>query len=433
MGRYQFMHVEGYARQAPKKGKAGGHSIRSVMAEAMRDEGAHPHVSEPLPPVILFGAGLAEVEAKATEWADESKDAIGRKLRKDGLALLAGVISCPPEMSDEEWAGYKLDAVAWLARDSRLVSVIEHVDEKERHFHFYKVPLAGERFEDVHPGRKASLEAAAKGEVKGAQNKAYKAAMRAFQDDFYGGVGVKHGLGRIGPGRRRLTREGWVAEQQTSAKIAQAMKAAEVDKAEGTRILAEAKATAKNALEAADAKQLELAAMAAQIEASNKASVEALAVSKRAKESNVKLAVALREQAAQIKADRASLKAEREGLEKFGHRVGIVVGSLTKAAGIVAMAVPRMWQELRWKQAADTEAQKAIGLSQELRQEAEKRAEAETREKRAMLQRDAALENVAKLSGKVAVVEVKPSLEPGVPFGPQQGQGKPRQRRRREP
>lgn len=38
--------------------------------------------------------------------------------------------------------------------------------------------------------------------------------MRRWQDDFFVHVGLKHGLARIGPARRRLTRSQWQAEQQ---------------------------------------------------------------------------------------------------------------------------------------------------------------------------------------------------------------------------
>src|SRR5476649_2523610 len=84
-------------RSQAGKGKAGGHTVASVMAEATRQPDACPHVENPAPPILLFGCSLAEVESKANEWAASSTDAIGRKLRKDGLCLLAGVISAPDD------------------------------------------------------------------------------------------------------------------------------------------------------------------------------------------------------------------------------------------------------------------------------------------------------------------------------------------------
>ena len=195
---YQFLHVEAYARKAGK-GKAGGHSIRSIIAEATREPGACPHVASPAPPVPLFGCSLLEVEALATAWGNESRDAMGRGIRKDGLCLLAGVVSAPDDMTAEGWESLKADTIGWLNRDGCLLSVIEHTDESHRHIHFYKVPAAGARFETLHPGRAASEAARKTGATKGEQNRAYKRAMSHFQSDFFDEVGMFSGLTRLGP------------------------------------------------------------------------------------------------------------------------------------------------------------------------------------------------------------------------------------------
>src|SRR5476651_440558 len=231
---FQFLHVESYARQAGK-GKAGGHTVASVMAEAKRQPDACPHVENPAPPILLFGCSLAEVESKANEWAASSTDAIGRKLRKDGLCLLAGVISAPDDMAAEVWESMKQEAIAWLNQDGRLVSVAEHADEAHRHVHFYKIPAPGARFETLHPGRAAALEAKADGALRGEQNRAYKEAMRGFQDDFFEQVGARHGLTRLGPAKRRLTRSEWKNEQVAALSLANAMIKADADKVENAR------------------------------------------------------------------------------------------------------------------------------------------------------------------------------------------------------
>ena len=95
----QFIHLECYSLQTPKCPKAGSHSVKSVMAEAIREAGSCPHVLDPQPPVLLFGVDPREIEALTKIWVISSVDAIGRKLRKDGLCLLAGVISCPPSFN----------------------------------------------------------------------------------------------------------------------------------------------------------------------------------------------------------------------------------------------------------------------------------------------------------------------------------------------
>src|SRR5450830_132706 len=185
---FQFIHIEGYARTAGK-GKAGGHTVASILAEASRSPDACPHIAKPQPPILLFGCPLAEVAAMAEAWAESARDSIGRKLRKDGLCLLGGVVSAPDDMTPEQWEGMKRAALDYLNRDERLVSAVEHADESYRHIHFYKLAGAGQRFETLHPGRAAAAAAKEAGAVKGEQNAAYRKAMRALQDDFFAEVG----------------------------------------------------------------------------------------------------------------------------------------------------------------------------------------------------------------------------------------------------
>lgn len=224
---YQFIHVEGYGRAAGK-GKSGGHTVASILAEAERREGDCPHVQEPKPPVVLDGLDPAGVAALATKLADKAKDARGHKLRKDALCLLGGVVSVPAGF--DRWDEYKRDVVAWLNTryGSSLVSVIEHTDEAHPHLHFYAVPLPGRRFDTLHPGlaaaaaadprrgdRKRSPEEKEAGRKAG--RVAYAQAMREFQDSFFQGVGRKYTLARLGPKKRRLTRAEWRAEEAARA------------------------------------------------------------------------------------------------------------------------------------------------------------------------------------------------------------------------
>lgn len=206
----QFIHIEGYARKAGK-GKAGGHSIASVLAEARRENGATPHVEQPKPPLALFG-DLTAVEAAAVEWAAQAKDEIGRKLRVDGLCMLAGVVSVPDEMTQPKWEEYKAAVLDWLKRKygQRLKAVVEHTDEAHRHCHFFAVPLAGERFDDLHAGRKVFAQMKAAEASREAQEHAYKNAMREFQRSFHVGVSASFGLAKKGPTPgRRLSRAEW--------------------------------------------------------------------------------------------------------------------------------------------------------------------------------------------------------------------------------
>ena len=88
---FQFLHIEAYARHGSKQhGQPRKWSAREIAAEAMREPDACPHVEQPQPPKVLHGCTPAEAAKLAHDWANGSKDARGRKLRADGLALAAG-------------------------------------------------------------------------------------------------------------------------------------------------------------------------------------------------------------------------------------------------------------------------------------------------------------------------------------------------------
>lgn len=242
---YQFIHTENYARSAPKTAKTtnagkSGKNINYVIAEANREEGAHPHIDAPEPPVLLYGAPLESIGEMVEEWAGSVTDNAGRKLRKDGLCLLAGVISAPNDIPDKNWDKFKNESIEYLLKKygNCLKSVIEHTDESHPHLHFYVIPEHGQKFDTVHQGRTASAKAKENGELKGEQNRAYKAAMREFQDEFYSAVGMQNGFTRIGPAKRRLTREEWKLEQVQAESFAKAVEKID-EKLEVTKIKAQ--------------------------------------------------------------------------------------------------------------------------------------------------------------------------------------------------
>ena len=225
---FQFMHIESYSRSTPKTGKTGGHSVRSIVAEANRESGSTHHIEAPLPPTYVYGRPLVELEATCESWAAGTTDAKGRKTRKDALCLLAGVFSTPEGTSPELWESIKADALEWLQDryGDRLQTVVEHTDEAHPHCHFYVIPSPGERFDVIHDGKRAANELP-KDALKGDRNQAYKRAMRSLQDDYHEHVGAPNGMTRIGPGRRRLTREAWKLEQSQTEDIGQKLRQAE--------------------------------------------------------------------------------------------------------------------------------------------------------------------------------------------------------------
>lgn len=231
---HQFIHIEVYARQGSVQTKTGkgGKKFRSakssaadIAKEAEREAEYCQHVQAPQPPEILHGMKPSEAVALASAWADGELDARGHKLRKDALCLLAGVVSVAEHDADL-WPEQRKRTVDWLKKKygERLLSIVEHTDEAHPHLHFYCAPKAGERFETLHDGYKAAAAIKAAGKLKGAQNTAYREAMRNLQDTFYLDVASKVGLTRIGPKVARLTRPEWKAKQNAQRVEAKARK-----------------------------------------------------------------------------------------------------------------------------------------------------------------------------------------------------------------
>jgi hypothetical protein len=230
---YQFIHLEGYAKRGSRQrgvrsepGKKGRPevrkwSVREIAAEAMREPDACPHVEHPQPPRVLLGCSPMVAAEMAEKWASTAQDGRGHALRADGLAMAAGVVSLPSDQA-HDWPQFRDATVQWLQEQygPRLRSVVEHTDEMHPHLHFYAVPLEGERFEVLHPGRLAAAKKARQGAKKGAQNTEYKRAMQGWQDTFQNAVAAHFGLARLGPGKRRLTRAAWQAEQAQAKALA---------------------------------------------------------------------------------------------------------------------------------------------------------------------------------------------------------------------
>jgi hypothetical protein len=236
---YQFVHLETYSRKSDSKGR----SVGWVLSEAAREPGASPHVPRPLPPEIVFGVSLDEVGRQHDQECDVARVTLAngrtRALRKDQKTLLTVVASHPAKMDQVRtdsavaadvtaWEGL---TVAWLQKQygPGLLSVVRHVDESHPHLHAYILPddLRAAR---LHPGNEAKRLVTVAGpqgdENAKALNRrgdaAYKSAMRQWQDSYHNQVGVRSGLARLGPGRRRLSREQW----QTEAAAARSTKLA---------------------------------------------------------------------------------------------------------------------------------------------------------------------------------------------------------------
>ena len=257
----QFYRYETYGRAAQKqkegtekKGtKKGGKTMYDIVGEADRQEGYTEHLENPEEPVLLYGVPYSEAVKAAEEWCEQNKEIrhdkkkkkrfneltgeeeeyieiVERKiaLKKTAQCCIAGVISAPPDMTEEDWKNYRDDSVEFLKKKfgNRLKTVVEHTDENYNtenfkdvlhlHLHFFVVPEINEKIEDIHPGLKAKREAdflwgdreasakATKEErslSRRTGDKAYRNAMREEQDEFYDAVSYKYNLNRKGKKR----------------------------------------------------------------------------------------------------------------------------------------------------------------------------------------------------------------------------------------
>lgn len=267
---YQFIHMEVYSRRGSK-----GRSVDYVLDEADRRPGAHPHVVRPRPPTVVHGATIEQVRAMHHERAAAARQSLAsgkdRAIRQDQNTLLTVILSHPFPTEDLTDPGKAADvglwqerSVAWLKAQygDRLTSVIRHDDESHPHLHAYVLPDdPAMKATALHPGYAAKAAAMAGRTGKEANkegDRAYRDAMRHWQDQYWHEVGLACGLTRIGPGRRRLDRKAWQAEKQAAAAVLETQKAAkeareaaEHIKARGQEFIRQTKAKASRELQAA--------------------------------------------------------------------------------------------------------------------------------------------------------------------------------------
>lgn len=271
---FQFAHVETYSRKGNAKG---GQSVKWVLAEARRDQGACPHVVRPGEPKQIYGMSLDDIERLHDELCASVRYEVAggktRAVRQDQHTLFTIVCSYPVPINEvrgnpyeerrlQEWQDRNID---WLKAEygGDLKCVILHDDEQFPHIHGYAIP-DDLRCRNVHVGV-AAKEAVMKagpddGEDSKDHNKrgdgAYRAAMSKWQDRYFEAVGLPSGLTRLGPGKRRLSREAWQAEQaavksvqmaQERARQIDAKRAAYVEKvkADGARYVEKTRLSAQ--------------------------------------------------------------------------------------------------------------------------------------------------------------------------------------------
>ncbi|MFV1922208.1 MAG: plasmid recombination protein [Methylotenera sp.] len=243
---YQFIHIETYAETVSKKAinrrkqdnktgkqKTGTKSllnVRQIIAEAKREDGAHPHVENPLKPINVYGISLDDVERLAIDSKIGQKDSMGRKLRNDTPILLAGIASYPRDEfnnSQEKFNLWLRDNINWLKEvyGNNLKNITLHLDEEHPHIHFYAISATG-NVKDIHHGYKAEGLLVSKTDSK-SKKLAYSDAMREFQNQYFLEVASNHSMLRTGPKLQRKSRSAYNADK-TNAKLL-AQKISDVD------------------------------------------------------------------------------------------------------------------------------------------------------------------------------------------------------------
>ena len=270
---YQFVHLDLWSRKADAKGR----STSFIFDEASRKPIACVHVPDPKPPTTLYGVGIEEARQMhdaATAIATTTVKGKPRKIRADQKTLHTVVASHPYTVEEVRGDRAKLAevrdwerlSIEWIREQygPALKTVIRHTDEKQWHIHAYIIPTADSEIKAMsfHPGviAKRAVKAAGPrpGEDAKALNKradvAYKSAMREWQDSYHDAVAAPCGLTRLGPARRRLSREEWKAEQAQAGALKKALdRAADVEK-RGQAFIDRTKATAASMKAEADAK-----------------------------------------------------------------------------------------------------------------------------------------------------------------------------------
>ncbi|SSC64532.1 hypothetical protein [Ciceribacter selenitireducens] len=288
---YQFIHLESYARKADAKGR----STDFIFAEASRQPEASVHVANPAPPVIVFGMGVEAVQEIHDSAAAAATIAVKgghtRKLAKDKKTLHTIVTSYPATMAEirsdpakradaEEW---ERRTISWLRSQygDDLKTVIRHEDEEYFHIHAYVVPVdePGMSALKYHPGtmaKRAIMDNGKDDQDKKALSKradaAYKQAMREWQDSYHQAVAIPCGLTRLGPQRRRLTRDEWQREKVQAKALQTVVQRALKVKADGENFVTRTKKeTAKIVADAAREQEAARNAIAAALAAQDRA------------------------------------------------------------------------------------------------------------------------------------------------------------------
>lgn len=417
---FQFVHLESYGRKPDAKGRSTGF----VLAEARRDPAASVHVASPGIPIVVYGVSPDQVESLHDSAAGAAratpKGGKPRKIRVDQHTLLTVVASHPYTVDEvhsepqkraevERWETMTVD---WLRElyGTALVSVVRHEDESHWHLHAYIMPPSPDmKASALHPGQTAKAEVMAVGPsgdedsktLNRRGDKAYRQAMRAWQDSYFEAVAVKCGLTRLGPARRRLTRAEWQTEKTQANALRASLDHADHVRQKAEYLVARIKAETETLVATAEAEAAKLRAEA------DSAKAESTRQMKAAKEATA-AALAAQDRAVaeqrRAKGMMARVRAETDRVQKAAARIQRLPGILrslwdgfrrSKVQDRIRQSVDAEMSMLRQKAAAAAERANAADTAR--RATEDKRRNMERSVAELSTQRDAAWRELAKL------------------------------------
>ena len=241
MNGYQFAHTQTYSL----KGNKVNRSVQQVLSENSREFGQANHVENPLAPNLIFGVDpmkLIPVINQRIKKAKAHLKGTGKRIQSNTHVMEGSVFSHPYTVDDlrndkdaqQKYIAWRNDMIKYAINDAKsrgleTLSVVEHLDESHPHIHVLSVPCLTDNnprldAKNCHPGHKASKLSLANGSNAKESMLAYKNAMKKWQDDIWQNVSTKHGLTRIGPRKRRLTRSEWSKQKDAAQQLQESIK-----------------------------------------------------------------------------------------------------------------------------------------------------------------------------------------------------------------